>query len=150
MWSFAIVAVYALQASVSQGLPRTRKNARKQGDSDSLPEYDIPDQILYNYIELRQSPADLVASGFDETTVKRVLRMVNMNEWNEEKVRTIGGKLKGMEDAIITITQMDQPGSLIYEGSIISARKNSAFKITTSNGQVFFEKTEKDKIIVTD
>ena len=55
-----------------------------------------------------------------------------------------------MEDAIITITQMDQPGSLIYEGSIISARKNSAFKITTSNGQVFFEKTEKDKIIVTD
>ena len=76
--------------------------------------------------------------------------LVNMNEWNEEKVRTIGGKLKGMEDAIITITQMDQPGSLIYEGSIISARKNSAFKITTSNGQVFFEKTEKDKIIVTD
>lgn len=73
-----------------------------------------------------------------------------MNEWNEEKVRTIGGKLKGMEDAIITITQMDQPGSLIYEGSIISGRKNTAFKITASNGQVFFEKTEKDKIIVTD
>ena len=76
--------------------------------------------------------------------------MVNMNEWNEEKVRTIGGKLKGMEDAIITITQMDEPGSLVYEGSIISGRKNTAFNIKAFNGQVFFEKTVKDKIIVTD
>jgi len=60
-----------------------------QKDSDSLPEYDILDQILYNYIELRQSPADLVASGFDETTVKRVLRMVNMNEWKRHQTPPI-------------------------------------------------------------
>ena len=76
--------------------------------------------------------------------------LVNMNEWNEEKVRTIGGTLKGMEDAVITITQMDQPGALVYEGSIVSERKNTAFKITASNGQVFFEKTDKNNIIVTD
>ena len=56
-----------------------------QKDSDSLPEYDILDRILYNYIELRQSPADLIASGFDETVVKRVLRMVNMNEWKRHQ-----------------------------------------------------------------
>jgi len=60
-----------------------------QKDSDSLPEYDILDQILYNYIELRQSPADLVASGFDEATVKRVLRMVNMNEWKRHQTPPI-------------------------------------------------------------
>ncbi|MDO9256499.1 MAG: NAD+ synthase [Bacteroidales bacterium] len=60
-----------------------------QKDSDSLPEYDILDQILYNYIELRQSPADLVASGFDETMVKRVLRMVNMNEWKRHQTPPI-------------------------------------------------------------
>jgi NAD+ synthase (glutamine-hydrolysing) len=60
-----------------------------QKDSDSLPVYEILDQILYNYIELRQSPSDLVASGFDETMVKRVLRMVNMNEWKRHQTPPI-------------------------------------------------------------
>jgi NAD+ synthase (glutamine-hydrolysing) len=60
-----------------------------QKDSDSLPAYDILDKILYNYIELRQSPADLIASGFDEATVKRVLRMVNMNEWKRHQTPPI-------------------------------------------------------------
>ncbi len=60
-----------------------------QKDSDSLPEYDILDKILYNYIELRQSPADLIASGFDEAIVKRVLRMVNINEWKRHQTPPI-------------------------------------------------------------
>ena len=60
-----------------------------QKDSDSLPEYDILDKILYNYIELRQSPAYLIASGFDEANVKRVLRMVNMNEWKRHQTPPI-------------------------------------------------------------
>jgi len=60
-----------------------------QMDSDSLPEYEILDQLLYNYIELRQSPANLVDAGFDETTVKRVLRMVNMNEWKRHQTPPI-------------------------------------------------------------
>lgn len=60
-----------------------------QKDSDSLPDYEILDQILYNYIELRQSPANLVNAGFDELTVKRVLRMVNMNEWKRHQTPPI-------------------------------------------------------------
>jgi len=60
-----------------------------QKDSDSLPEYDILDQILYNYIELRQSPSDLVENGFDEAVVKRVLKMVNMNEWKRHQTPPI-------------------------------------------------------------
>ena len=60
-----------------------------QKDSDSLPEYDILDKILYNYIELHQSPADLIGSGFDEAIVKRVLRMVNMNEWKRHQTPPI-------------------------------------------------------------
>ena len=60
-----------------------------QKDSDSLPAYDILDKILYNYIELRKSPADLIASNFDEATVKRVLRMVNMNEWKRHQTPPI-------------------------------------------------------------
>jgi NAD+ synthase (glutamine-hydrolysing) len=60
-----------------------------QKDSDSLSEYDILDQILYNYIELRQSPSDLITSGFDEAVVKRVLRLVNMNEWKRHQTPPI-------------------------------------------------------------
>ena len=60
-----------------------------QKDSDSLPEYDILDKILYNYIELRLSPADLIESGFNEEIVKRVLRMVNMNEWKRHQTPPI-------------------------------------------------------------
>jgi len=60
-----------------------------QKDSDSLPDYEILDKILYNYIELRQSPTDLIKAGFDEATVKRVLRMVNMNEWKRHQTPPI-------------------------------------------------------------
>lgn len=52
-----------------------------QKDSDSLPEYDILDKVLYQYIEKRQGPKELVEQGFDKALVDRVLRMVNMNEW---------------------------------------------------------------------
>lgn len=52
-----------------------------QKDSDSLPEYDLLDKILFAYIEECKDAAEIVAQGFDENMVKRVLRMVNMNEW---------------------------------------------------------------------
>lgn len=52
-----------------------------QKDSDSLPEYDILDRVLYNYIELRQGPKEIIAEGYDPELVKRILRLVNMNEY---------------------------------------------------------------------
>ena len=52
-----------------------------QKDSDSLPDYDILDRVLYQYIEKRQGPKELVTTGFDRELVDRILRMVNMNEW---------------------------------------------------------------------
>ena len=52
-----------------------------QKDSDSLPEYDLLDKLLYQYIELRRGPDELIAQGFDPTLVERVLKMVNSNEW---------------------------------------------------------------------
>ena len=52
-----------------------------QKDSDSLPDYEILDQILYRYIEQRTGPDELIAEGFDETVVKSVLKMVNTNEY---------------------------------------------------------------------
>ncbi len=52
-----------------------------QKDSDSLPDYSILDEILFWYIEMRKGPAELIAHGFDEAVVRRVLRLVNVNEY---------------------------------------------------------------------
>ena len=56
-----------------------------QKDSDSLPEYDILDKILYQYIERRQGPKEIIAMGLDEVLVRRVLRLVNSNEYKRNQ-----------------------------------------------------------------
>jgi len=52
-----------------------------QKDSDSLPEYEDLDEILFNYVELNKSPKEIANLGFDEKEVRRVIRMVNLNEY---------------------------------------------------------------------
>lgn len=52
-----------------------------QKDSDSLPEYDILDPVLFQYIENRKGPAELMEMGFDPAMVNRILRLVNINEF---------------------------------------------------------------------
>lgn len=52
-----------------------------QKDSDSLPEYEILDRILYAYIEQRKGPRELIKEGFDESLVKNVLKLVNTSEY---------------------------------------------------------------------
>ncbi len=52
-----------------------------QKDTDSLPDYEVLDGILFRFIELNKSPEEIVADGYDEETVNRVIRMVNMNEY---------------------------------------------------------------------
>lgn len=52
-----------------------------QKDTDSLPEYEILDSILFRFIELNQSPAEIAAAGIDEAVVRKVIRMVNTNEY---------------------------------------------------------------------
>lgn len=52
-----------------------------QKDSDSLPDYSILDKILYDYIELRKGPNELIEEGFDKEMVKRVLKLVNTSEY---------------------------------------------------------------------
>ncbi|WP_374949151.1 NAD+ synthase [Mucilaginibacter sp.] len=51
-----------------------------QKDSDSLPEYDILDKIIQEYVEHRCSSAEIVKLGYDEPTVQRVIRLVNLAE----------------------------------------------------------------------
>jgi NAD+ synthase (glutamine-hydrolysing) len=52
-----------------------------QKDSDSLPDYAELDEILFLYIEERKGPREIIALGHDEALVKRILRLVNINEY---------------------------------------------------------------------
>lgn len=52
-----------------------------QFDSDSLPDYAVLDELLYQYIEHRKGPHELLQMGFEEGLVKRVLKLVNTNEY---------------------------------------------------------------------
>ncbi len=60
-----------------------------QKDSDSLPPYEILDQILYQYIEKRQGPKELIAMGFEEKLVHRILRLVNINEFKRAQMAPV-------------------------------------------------------------
>ncbi len=56
-----------------------------QKDSDSLPEYPLLDKVLYEYIELRKGPEEIIALGFDPALVKRILKLVNTNEYKRNQ-----------------------------------------------------------------
>lgn len=56
-----------------------------QKDSDSLPDYNILDKILYQYIEQSKGPDEIKAQGFDAALVDRVLKMVNVNEYKRNQ-----------------------------------------------------------------
>jgi len=52
-----------------------------QVDQDSLPAYDLLDNVLFEYIELKKSASEIIALGYDEKLVYKIIRMVNMNEY---------------------------------------------------------------------
>ncbi|GIV34754.1 MAG: hypothetical protein KatS3mg031_2289 [Chitinophagales bacterium] len=91
--------VYALAAYLNrdtelipQNIIRKAPSAElrpNQKDTDSLPEYTILDKILYQYIEKRQGPKELVRMGFDKALVDRVLKMVNTNEYKRHQTPPI-------------------------------------------------------------
>jgi NAD+ synthase (glutamine-hydrolysing) len=56
-----------------------------QVDQDSLPPYELLDQILERYVEHDWSVARIVADGFDETMVRRVARLVLANEYKRRQ-----------------------------------------------------------------
>jgi len=51
-----------------------------QKDTDSLPEYDVLDKIIVEYVEHRCSSGEIINLGYDEQTVRRVIRLVNLAE----------------------------------------------------------------------
>ena len=60
-----------------------------QTDQDSLPPYELLDQILELHVEQSQSAEEIIAQGFDEATVRRVLRLVRMAEFKRKQAAPV-------------------------------------------------------------
>jgi len=56
-----------------------------QKDADSLPDYDVLDKVLYQYIERRKGPEEIKELGFDALVVDRILKLVNSNEYKRNQ-----------------------------------------------------------------
>ena len=56
-----------------------------QTDQDSLPPYDVLDAILEAYVVECRSASEIIKSGFDEATVRRVIRLINCNEYKRRQ-----------------------------------------------------------------
>ncbi|RJG11971.1 NAD+ synthase [Pseudomonas cavernicola] len=65
--------------------PPSAELAPDQKDEDSLPAYPVLDEILKLYIEYDLSANAIIAEGFDEDTVNRVLRLVDINEYKRRQ-----------------------------------------------------------------
>jgi NAD+ synthase (glutamine-hydrolysing) len=61
--------------------PPTAELRAGQKDSDTLPDYDLLDKVLQGYVEKDKSPQQLIESGLPEDVVRRVIRMVDRNEY---------------------------------------------------------------------
>jgi len=53
----------------------------KQKDSDSLPDYDVLDKILFEYIELQKPIENILENNFEKNMVEKIIKMVDSNEY---------------------------------------------------------------------
>ncbi len=60
-----------------------------QTDQDSLPPYELLDEILERHVEQCQSAEEIVAQGFDEATVRKVLRLVRIAEFKRKQAAPV-------------------------------------------------------------
>jgi len=56
-----------------------------QKDQDTLPPYEILDQIIERYVELKMSAEDIINDGFDSSIVYNVLRTIDKNEYKRKQ-----------------------------------------------------------------
>jgi NAD+ synthase (glutamine-hydrolysing) len=65
--------------------PPSAELAPDQTDQDNLPPYEELDEIIERYVEEDQSPEQIVAAGFAESDVKRVIRLIDLNEYKRRQ-----------------------------------------------------------------
>ncbi len=65
--------------------PPTAELRHEQLDQDSLPDYEILDPILEQYIELDKHPEQIIADGYDADTVYKIIQLVDKNEYKRRQ-----------------------------------------------------------------
>ena len=65
--------------------PPSAELAPDQTDQDNLPPYEELDEIIERYVEEDQSPEQIVGAGFAESDVKRVVRLIDLNEYKRRQ-----------------------------------------------------------------
>ena len=65
--------------------PPSAELAPDQKDQDSLPPYDVLDDIIERYVELDESPEVIIEAGFERADVERVTRLIDLNEYKRRQ-----------------------------------------------------------------
>jgi len=65
--------------------PPTAELRDNQLDQDTLPDYEILDPILEQYIEFDKRPEEIIKNGFDEETVYKIVNLVDKNEYKRRQ-----------------------------------------------------------------
>ncbi|TDR31716.1 NAD+ synthase [Hydromonas duriensis] len=79
---------YAIRSPIPTNIITRAPSAElrdNQKDQDSLPPYEVLDDILERYIEQRQPIKTIVAAGHDEATVQRIARLIRINEYKRRQ-----------------------------------------------------------------
>jgi NAD+ synthetase len=71
------------QASLTK--PPSAELRPNQKDQDSLPPYEVLDNILERYVVQGQSVAEILAAGFAEADVRRVVRLIDLSEYKRRQ-----------------------------------------------------------------
>ena len=66
--------------------PPSAELAPDQKDTDSLPDYSILDPIIEMYVEKDMSPEDIIIEGYEESEVRRILKLIDLNEYKRRQV----------------------------------------------------------------
>lgn len=56
-----------------------------QVDQDSLPDYDVLDEVIKQFVRLDKSPEEIVALGFEESEVRKVIRLIDRSEYKRRQ-----------------------------------------------------------------
>jgi NAD+ synthase (glutamine-hydrolysing) len=66
--------------------PPSAELAPDQKDTDSLPDYDVLDPIIEMYVEKDLSPKEIISKGYEESEVRRILALIDLNEYKRRQV----------------------------------------------------------------
>lgn len=65
--------------------PPSAELRENQTDQDSLPEYDVLDGIIHAYMENNEGAKDIIAQGYDQQVVNRVIKLITINEYKRRQ-----------------------------------------------------------------